>query len=60
LIHDSRKRVGRMENLFQLRVAVDWTWILIAEKGTSKDETIAIRFDNNIVITNVFGKHTDN
>jgi len=49
-----------MENLFQLRVAVDWTWILIAEKGTSKDETIAIRFDNNIVITNVFGKHTDN
>jgi len=49
-----------MENLFQLRVAVEWTWILIVEKVTSKDETIVIRFDNSIVITDVFGKRTDN
>jgi len=60
LINDSRKRVERIENLFQLRVAMDWTWILIAEKGTSKDKTIAIRFDNNIVITDLFGKRTNN
>jgi len=39
---------------------MDWTWILIAEKGTSKDKTIAIRFDNNIVITDLFGKRTNN
>jgi len=47
-----------MENLFQLRVAVDWTWILIAEKGTSKDKTIVIRFDNNIVITDFWKTYT--